>query len=68
MEEDLINLAHEVCRKSFMNYPDYDPEIEIDIVDALTVLVTENIPHDSKIESDKVYDFLETLIKTGKDV
>jgi hypothetical protein len=46
-----------------MDYPDYDPDIELSLADALTVLVLENVPNDSDIESDKLYDFISNLTK-----
>lgn len=63
MKAQIIALAHEICRTSFMDYPDYDPDIELSLADALTVLVLENVPNDSDIESDKLYDFISNLTK-----
>ena len=63
MKEQIIALAHQVCKASWMDYPDYDPEIELSLADALTILVMENVPNDSDIESDKLYDFISNLTK-----
>ncbi len=62
MEQKLIALAHEICKASFMDYPDYDPDIELSLSDALTILVMENVPNDSDIESDKLYDFIDNVV------
>jgi hypothetical protein len=62
MEQKLIALAHEICKGSFMDYPDYDPDIELGLADAITILVMENVPNDSDIESDKLYDFISKTV------
>ena len=63
MEKKLIELAHKVCRGSFMDYPDYDPDIELSLADALTILVLENVGNDDDdIESSEVYDLINTRI------
>lgn len=60
MEEKLITLAREVAKLSFMNYPDYDEDLEFTLADALTLLVMENVGEED-IESVEVYDFLEQI-------
>ena len=63
MEEKLIALAHTICKASFMDYPDYDEDIELTLADALTILVSENVGNDDDIESDKLFDFIEEKLK-----
>jgi hypothetical protein len=58
MEEKLIALAHSICKAKFMDYPDYDEDIELGLADALTILVQENVGHDEDIESAELYDFI----------
>ena len=59
MEEKLIKLAHDICKRKFMDYPDYDKDIELNLADALTILVQENVAHDNEdIESAELYDFI----------
>lgn len=62
MEQKLIALAHEVCKSNFMEYPDYDPDIELSLADAITILVMENVPHDLDIESSRVYDLINKTV------
>lgn len=62
MEQKLIALAHEICRTSFMDYPDYDPDIELSLADAITILVMENVPNDLDIESSQVYDLINKTV------
>lgn len=57
MEKEIIALAHRICKQSFMDYPDYDPNMELSLADAMTIIVMENVGHDEDIESDKLYDF-----------
>jgi hypothetical protein len=59
MEKKLIELAHEICKAKFMDYPDYDEDIELGLADALTILVQENVGHDEDIESAELYDFID---------
>ena len=58
MEKKLIALAHSICKARFMDYPDYDEDIELGLADALTILVQENVGHDEEIESAELYDFI----------
>jgi len=66
MKEQIIALAHEVCKSNFMEYPDYDSNIELSLADALTVIVMENVPHDSDIESHELYDFISGVLNGGE--
>lgn len=68
MKDKLIELAHSICKASFMDYPDYDEDIELTLSDALTILVMENVGNDDNIESDKLYDFIDVLTTFGKEV
>ena len=63
MEKKLIDLARSICKAKFMDYPDYDEDIEMGLADALTILVSENVPHDNDIESNILYDFIEDSLK-----
>ncbi len=58
MKEQIIALAHQVCKANRMDYPDYDPENDLSLADALTILIMENVPNDSDIESDELYIFI----------
>ena len=66
MEKKLIALAHSICKARFMDYPDYDEDIELGLADALTILVQENVGHDEDIESAELYDFLNKEINEPK--
>jgi hypothetical protein len=66
MKEQIIALAHEVCKSNFMEYPDYDSDIKLSLADALTILVMENVPHDSDIESHELYDFIDNVLSVGE--
>jgi len=63
MKEKLIALAHSICKARFMDYPDYDEDIELGLADALTILVQENVGHDEDIESAELFDFFENNLK-----
>ena len=39
IEQEIIKLAHKVCKANFMDYPDYDDSIELSVTDALTIFV-----------------------------
>ena len=43
MKEKLIAIAHNICKTRFMDYPDYDRDIELGLADAITILISENI-------------------------
>ena len=58
MKEQIIALAHQVCKANRMDYPDYDPENDLSLADALTILIMENVPNDSDITSDELYIFI----------
>jgi hypothetical protein len=62
MEQKLIALAHEICKTRFMDYPDYDEDIELTLSDALTILVMENVGHDEDIDSSEVYDLINKTV------
>jgi len=60
MKTKLIELANQIAKRNFMNYPDYDQDNPIrDLAGALTILIGESLPHDSSIESQEVFDYLE---------
>ena len=61
--EGIITQAHHTCKTGFMDWPDYDPEIEMGLVDALTVLAIEELPHDSELDHSDVYDWIDSIIK-----
>lgn len=61
MEKKLIALAHNICKVSFMDYPDYDEDVELTLSDALTILVMENVGHDEDIDSAEVFDLMDEL-------
>jgi len=63
MKNKLIALAHSICKAKFMDYPDYDEDIELGLADALTILVQENVGHDEDIESAELFDFFEKSLK-----
>lgn len=66
MKKQIIKLAHEVCKTNFMEYPDYDPNIELSLADALTIIVMETVPHNSDIESVELYDFISSQLEKKK--
>jgi hypothetical protein len=65
MKEQLIALAHRICKEGFMDYPDYDEDMELDIEDAITILIMESVPNDSDIQSVDVYDFIKLMKYTN---
>jgi hypothetical protein len=60
MEEKIIQLGTDIARSSFMDYPDFDADQQLTLADALTILVMEQ---SDDLESDKVYDFLNSRLK-----
>ena len=66
MKEQIIALAHEVCKANFMDFPDYDPDIELSLADALTILVFNNTDNETEIETDKLYDFIDSTLHFGE--
>lgn len=62
MKDKLIKLAHDICIKNFMDYPDYDSDIEMDVADALTVIVGNASLSDGAFESSEFYDFIKDLL------
>ncbi len=62
MKQKLIALAHEICKTRFMDYPDYDEDIELTLSDALTILVMENVGHDEDIDPSEVYDLISKTV------
>jgi hypothetical protein len=63
MKDKLIALAHSICKTNFMDYPDYDEDIELTLSDALTILVMENVPNDVDIDSAEVYDLISNNVE-----
>lgn len=60
MKKTLINIANKIVKEDFMQYTD---GAKIDnICDALTIIIMES-KHAQELESDKIYDYLKTLIK-----
>ncbi len=60
MEEKIIQLGTDIARSAFMDYPDFDADQQLTLSDALTILVMEQ---SDDLESDKVYDFLNSRLK-----
>tara|TARA_R110002126_G_scaffold218167_1_gene363890 strand:+ start:670 stop:852 length:183 start_codon:yes stop_codon:yes gene_type:complete len=60
MEEKIIQLGTDIARSVFMDYPDFDADQQLTLADALTILVMEQ---SDDLESDKVYDFLNSRLK-----
>jgi hypothetical protein len=60
MEKKIIQLGTDIARSSFMDYPDFDADQQLTLADALTILVMEQ---SDDLESDKVYDFLNSRLK-----
>jgi hypothetical protein len=62
IEKLIIDKAHKICKADFMQYPDHDKDIELTLADALTIIVTHDESHDTEMESDKVYDLIESKL------
>lgn len=62
IEKLIIDKAIKICKADFMQYPDFDEDIELSLADALTIIVTHDEDHDTKMESDKVYDFIDSRL------
>jgi len=62
IEEEIIQLAHETCKTKFMDYPDYDEDIELNLMDALTIIVHDITPHTSNMTSDKLNEFFNSIL------
>lgn len=57
MENLIIEIARDIVKKDFMQYSDFDDDLEFTLKDALTVLIC----NDRDIESDEVFDFINSL-------
>ena len=57
IEANLIAKAHQICKLGFMDYPDYDEDIELTLADALTVIAFEQVSHDEELTSADLFDF-----------
>ena len=55
MEELIIIKAREICKTDFMQYPDYDPDIEMSLGDAITVMVSQFV---DEVDTCEIYDFI----------
>jgi hypothetical protein len=55
MKDLIIQKALEVVRTDFMQYPDFDEELEFTFNDALTVLLSQYI---DEVDSSEIYDFV----------
>jgi hypothetical protein len=58
IEKRIIDKATKICKSDFMQYPDFDEDVELNLADALTIIVTHDEPHDTDLMSDEVHDFL----------
>jgi hypothetical protein len=64
MEEKIIKLSNDIAKARFMDFPDYDSDNPIDnLADALTVIVSDVMPHDSDIDTGELYDFINNKLK-----
>ena len=66
MKDKLIELARSICKSNFMDYPDYDEDIELNLVDSITILINENVPHDEDIDTAELYDFINQEMNVPK--
>jgi len=55
MEKLIIEKAREICKTDFMQYPDYDPDIEMSLGDAITVMVSQFV---DEVDTCEIYDFI----------
>ena len=60
MEELIITKAIELMKSDFMQFPDYDETIEITLLDAVTVILSQTI---DEIDTCEIYEFLLTKLK-----
>ena len=59
--KSIIDLATKVAKENFMNF-NYDPDLELTLADALTVLICNNDDDDTLPEDSQIYDYLDNLI------
>lgn len=57
MENIIINIANQIIKTDFMQYPEQD--MATDLVSALTVIVAEHLPD---TDTGEIYDYLQTKI------
>ena len=59
--EQIINKALKIVENNF-EYTDYDEDAGLTLADAITIIIMDSENHDTEMESDKVYDFINELI------
>ena len=59
--KSIIDLATNVAKQSFMKF-NYDPDVELTLADALTVLICNNDDDNTLPEDSEIYDYLDNLI------
>ena len=57
MENIILNIANQIIKTDFMQYPEQD--MATDLVSALTVIVAEHLPD---TDTGEIYDYLKTKI------
>lgn len=62
VEEQIINKALKIIEDNPIEHPNFEPEETFTLSDALTVIIMDGEEHDTEMQSDKVYDFIEGLI------
>ena len=62
IEEQIINKALNIIENNPFDYSDYEESEGLTLADALTVIIIDGESHDTEMESDKVYDFINNLI------
>lgn len=68
IEQAIIDQANIFCKKSFMDFPDYDEANPItNLADALTVLIFDSFDND-EFDSSEVYDLLDEKLNVKNEV
>ena len=59
MDSIIKNAALEIIKSDFMQYLDFDDNLEFSTVDAITVILSQSLP---EICSSEIYDYVNNLI------
>jgi hypothetical protein len=60
IEDRIISAMKDFCKKDFMNRPEFEPDLEYTLADALTLFISEAMPDE---DGASIYDFINSKLR-----
>ena len=61
IEATIIKMARDICAAGFMDYPDYDADLPMDLSEAITIIIQE-YTDDDELTLDETYETVNKLL------